>query len=125
MSKALRIAALERELAELRAQPEPTYGCAICRITPEEINEPLTDVTVITADGEEGYSNITLLLCNDDLIHVTDELQKLGFSDHRHGSTSLLEDPDCPGFEYMESCPNPTHYGNVTWGRVPPQDEEA
>lgn len=125
MNKAYEIARLEAKIAELRAQPEPTYHCAICRITPEELDyEPLTDVTVVVADGEEGYSSVTLLLCEDDLARVADGLQELGFTDHRHGSTSTLEDPRCPGFHDMDLCPDPTHYGNVTWGRVPPQEEE-
>ena len=125
MSKDAEIALLEARIARLRAQPERVYFCAVCRRTADEVDyEPLTDVTVVVADGEEGYSNVTLLLCNDDLITVTGGLQDLGFIDHRHGSTSSLEDPDCPGSSDMNDCPTPTHYGNVTWGRVPPQNED-
>ena len=123
--KSFEIARLEARLAKLREQPEPVYLCAVCHRSPDEVDyETFTDVTVVTADGEEGYSNVTLLLCNDHLIAVTDGLQKLGFIDHHHGSTSTLEDRNCPGYTDMFQCPTPTHYGNVTWGRVPPQDED-
>lgn len=123
------ITMLRGRIAELEdrgtAQSEPTYSCVVCHRSRDEVEFGLlTDITVVVADGEEGYSNVTLLLCDDDLNGLAETLRKLGFIDHRHGSTSTLEDIDCPGYYDMARCPIPTHYGNVTWGRVPPQDEE-
>jgi hypothetical protein len=119
------IALLERRLEKLRSTRASVLACAVCHRTEDEVEfELLTDVTVVVADGEEGYSNVTLLLCIDDLAPIADGLQKLGFIDHRHGSTSTLEDRDCPGYDSMDACPTPTHYGNVTWDRRPPQDPD-
>ena len=116
------IARLEGRIAELRSQPEPEYFCAICHTFPEDTEDGvLTDVRVIVADGEEGFSDVTLLLCDDHLARMTQKLTKLGFIDHRHGSTSSLEDLTCLGSSFRGRCPTPTEYGNVTWGRNPPQ----
>jgi len=115
----------EEQIARLRAQQDPVYTCAKCGRTQEEVDhEPLTDVRVIVADGEEGFSDVTLLLCSEHLWGVCAGLQRFGFVDHRHGSTSSLESESCPGYENMDACPMPTRYGNVTWGRQPLQDEE-
>jgi hypothetical protein len=120
-----RIERMREQLARLEATPEPVDVCAVCG-TPKEQTEwgLLTDVTVVTADGQEGYSNVTLLLCDEHFRDIADGLIALGFVDHRHGSTSTLEDSSCPGYEDMEACLTPTRYGNVTWGRTPPQDPE-
>jgi hypothetical protein len=123
--RAWRIAQLEAEAERLRSQEDPVLACAVCHRTQDEVDFALlTDITVVVADGEEGYSNVTLLLCVDDLEPIARGLQALGFIDHRHGSTSTLEDIDCPGYQQMNDCPTPTHYGNVTWDRRPPQDPE-
>lgn len=119
------IARLEERLDHLRATEDPTYSCANCGRSKDDVDYGLlTDVTVIIADGEEGYSNVTLLLCDDDLVRVALGLRNLGFIDHRHGSTSTLESPNCAGYDNMDDCPTPTHYGNVTWGKHPPQDPD-
>jgi hypothetical protein len=124
MNREQHIALLEDQLRRLRSQPEPILACAVCHLTQNEMDELLTDVTVVVADGQEGYSNVTLLLCDHDFESIADDLVKLGFIDHRHGGTSTLEDPSCPGYLDMNACPTPTRYGNVTWDRQPPQDPE-
>jgi hypothetical protein len=74
----------------------------------EDAHGILTDVQVVTADGEEGFADVTQLLCNEDLEEVLGGLRALGFKDHRHGGINYLEDDDCPG-----------------WGKCPtPHDEE-
>lgn len=123
MDKERRVAELQRQIDAIQSYEEPIDHCAVCHRTLDEVEfEMLTDVTVIVADGEEGYSNVTLLLCYEHLDPVAEALCKLGFIDHRHGSTSTLEDQNCPGHKRMEDCPTPTRYGNVTWDRRPPQD---
>lgn len=80
----------------------------------EEFEWPgLTDFTVICADGEEGYANITQYLCARCFGPVRDGLVALGFKDHRHGSINFLEDEDCclDGDAY-HNCPTPSEYGN-------------
>jgi hypothetical protein len=114
------IASLQRRIDQLRARPVPIYACAQCGKSP--VN--LTEIRVLTSEGEEGHSDVSRMLCDDDYETMINHLIGLGFVDHRHGSTSSLEDPRCPGFNDMDRCPTPTHYGNVTWGRTPPQDSE-
>jgi len=118
------IARLEQKIEAIRSLIEPVLMCVMCHDEAPDEDEFLTDATVVVADGEEGYSNVTLLLCSDHLDLVAEGLGKLGFIDHRHGATSTLEDRNCPGFSHLDQCPTPTHYGNVTWGRRPPQDSE-
>lgn len=99
--------------------PPPEPVCSICGDPDGGI---LTDVRVIIADGEEGYADITQLLCEEHLILMQDELPKLGFRDHRHGGINFLEDPNCPGTTgSMHDCPTPTGYGGIT---VPGPGEE-
>ena len=58
----------------------------------------LTSVQVVTAQGEEGFADITHLFCQLCLVEVTTTLTELGFKDHRHGGVNFLEDMDCPGW---------------------------
>lgn len=83
----------------------PPLRCSRCGVT--EDDEPdgfLSDVRVMTADGEEGQADVTMLLCGRDLEEVLPVLRGLGFKDHRHGGINFLEDTECPGWE---KCPTP------------------
>lgn len=61
--------------------------------------------------GEEGWNELERIYCDDCAINVLTELGKLGFQDHYHGSTNLLENIDCIGSGYKEpfgDCPTPS-----------------
>jgi hypothetical protein len=91
----------------------PSRVCSLCGIEEDETEYGfLGDIRVTVMDGEEGYANIVHLLCDDCLTKQVAGLRKLGFVDHRHGSTNLLEDEDCPGYiGSMHNCPTPSEYG--------------
>jgi hypothetical protein len=95
--------------------PAPDNTCYICgRSDTDNIQEgwgPCVDVTVVVANGEEGYSRITKFVCNDHLVELTDKFAAMGFVSHHHGSTTLLEDRDCPGYAVYGTCPTPKGYG--------------
>lgn len=72
---------------------------------------PCVDVCVMIANGEEGFSHISKYVCNDHLIEIVDAFKALGFRSHHHGSTTLLEDDQCPGYTDWLTCPTPKGYG--------------
>lgn len=77
-------------------------------------NCSLVEVSVITAEGEEGFAYVTQLLCDEEncLPRVLGALHDLGFVNHHHGSIDFLEDPKCcNGRNTYEDCPTPTGYG--------------
>lgn len=91
---------------------EPPHFCSLCGIFEQEaLYGVLVDARVIVADGEEGFADITLLLCDDCSVGVFKGLQNLGFKDHRHGGANSLEDQNCPGADRMRACPTPTDSG--------------
>lgn len=93
----------------------PPPRCSRCGISQDD--EPdgfLSDVRVITADGEEGHADVTQLLCGADLDAVLATLTEAGFKDHRHGGINFLEDRECPGWG---KCPTPNEDEN---GNGPP-----
>jgi len=61
---------------------------------------------------EEGYQRINQIFCEDCAIAKLEALMALGFKSHRHGSTNLLEDENCPGYNDMALCPTPEEYGS-------------
>jgi len=74
-------------------------------------------VTVITADGEEGYAHVTQLLCDkpDCFERVRAGVQALGFVTHHHGGIDYLEDTTCcGGVNAYKNCPHPTPGGEIT-----------
>lgn len=94
----------------VKARPEPV--CSKCD-KPRSQADYLTDIRVVTCEGEEGYSDVTMLLCEEHAADVVNALYALGFRDHAHGGTALLQDEDCPGGKYNEQhllnpCPTPT-----------------
>lgn len=95
------------------APPPPRHTCLVCGTTQEGEGwypEPyMTDVTVVTAQGEEGYAHETRYVCLEDvcLQELTDALVKLGFGSHRHGGINFLEVTDCPGASKTSDCPTP------------------
>lgn len=113
-----RISWHESEIERLRNLEEIRRYCYVCGYSEDE-GAQLTDITVIAADGEEGHSDITMYVCENDLANKLDGLAALGFVNHQHGSTTLLEDESCAGFADMTKCPRPTHYGKVFLGRTP------
>jgi hypothetical protein len=89
--------------------------CSVCGMTESESGWGMfVDVRVVVAEGEEGFADITQLLCDEHLETVTKALMNLGFKDHRHGGVNYLEDSTCPGENEMDACPTPTEYGAVT-----------
>jgi hypothetical protein len=85
--------------------PPPVHKCMLCDVTDE--NDWLTDITVMTAYGEEGFAEEKRYVCEEHVEDVTSELIKMGFGSHRHGGINFLEDSSCPGYEKMELCPTP------------------
>jgi hypothetical protein len=104
------LAKLEAVLEKHFAVP-PDNACHWCGKTDTENDDegygPCVDITVRTADGEEGYAQVTRYACNDHLIEITGKLMALGFGEHRHGGINFLEPQDCPGYERMADCPTP------------------
>lgn len=86
--------------------------CARCGMS--EDAQHLVDVRVVTHEGEEGFADVTMLLCEDHLDGVIEVIVRLGFTDHRHGGADFLEDRHCPGYEDPPACPTPSEYGPVT-----------
>lgn len=87
--------------------PPPVRLCSICGIDEKESQwGMLVDFTVICARGEEGYADITQLLCDNCMPSTVHGLQALGFRDHRHGGINYLEDGSCcGGVNAFEKCP--------------------
>lgn len=70
---------------------------------------PLTDFTVTILPGEEGYSEVTQILCQEHNIEVTKVLIVLGFGSHNHHGTCTLDAQEqCGGYG---KCPTPADYG--------------
>lgn len=78
--------------------------CSSCgTLQSDETFNSLTDITVTTAAGEEGYAVVRQLLCTDCLEPMVTCLKGLGFKDHRHGGINFLEDDECP-HKYGDPC---------------------
>lgn len=94
---------LLREAAKLEPPSPPEPVCSRCGM-PEFESEwgRLLDVRVVVAEGEEGFADLTQLLCDKHAGEAIDALRRLGFRDHRHGGTNLLEDRACPGAQGRE-----------------------
>lgn len=96
---------------DLAAKMFPDTNCSKCGKTEEENSwGRMIDIRVITSEGEEGFADITMYLCDECFTPIQEGLMALGFKDHRHGSTDFLEDMECPGWG---KCPTPTKYGRV------------
>jgi hypothetical protein len=104
-----------KEAVRVRFAPIPDNLCSWCGKSDSENEEDgfgrLVPVSVSMADGQEGQACITQWLCNDHLIFLSEEFQRLRFVDHNHGGANFLEDVNCPGFENLEECPSPSGYG--------------
>lgn len=103
------------EVIEEFFQPPPENVCYMCGKTDSE-NEadgygPCIDVTVTTCESEEGYSRVSKYVCYEDIEFIVAKLADIGFISHHHGSTSTLEDKNCPGYEVYGTCPTPKGYG--------------
>lgn len=91
----------------------PELRCSQCGRIDEETYElewsGLIDIRVMTAEGEEGYDDLTQLLCAECWGPVLAAIQGAGFRHHRHGGIRFLEDVDCPGGGNVVGgvCPNP------------------
>lgn len=90
----------------LAMTPDPADACSVCGTT-EDMH--LVPITVTVAPGEEGYAQITMLLCDQHLSIKMLQLLNLGFMDHNHGGIDYLEDLNCPGRINMNDCPTPTN----------------
>jgi hypothetical protein len=94
--------------------------CSVCDLTGSQTGWGiLVSVRVVVAEGEEGFADITQLLCDDHFETVQEDLIRLGFQDHRHGGINYLEDETCPGSVHMDECSTPTEYGAVTIRKRP------
>lgn len=97
----------------LKDQPPPERRCSRCGATEDDTDEMewpgLIDVRVVTAEGEEGYGDVTQLLCANCFPTVQGALHELGFKHHHHGGANFLEDEGCPGAGHMIGgvCPFP------------------
>ncbi len=94
--------------------PLPQRRCSICGKDEDDTDwQHLIDLRVIAADGEEGFADVTMLLCGAAGCYwtIVGEIKNLGFVDHRHGGINYLEDPDCP--TPTSECLRPTEYGRV------------
>lgn len=73
---------------------------------------PLTPFTVTVLPGEEGYSEVTQILCQEHNIEVAEALIALGFGSHNHHGTCTLDanafGTACGGYG---KCPHPAEYG--------------
>lgn len=77
---------------------------------------PLTPVKVEILPGEEGYAEVTQLLCQQHLVEVAEALINLGFGSHNHHGTNMLDSHayaplgviDCGGYG---KCSHPAEYG--------------
>ncbi len=91
--------------------PLPENTCSWCGITDSDNEDDgygyLTDITVTTAKGEEGWAEELRWVCQKHLEEVTTSLIGLGFGSHRHGGINYLEDDQCLGYIHMDACPTP------------------
>lgn len=69
---------------------------------------PLCDFTILVAPGEEGYSEVTQVLCMEHSAEMVLALRLLGFSSHNHHGTCTLDAEVCGGYG---RCPTPAEYG--------------
>lgn len=70
---------------------------------------PLTPVKVEILPGEEGYAEVTQILCQQHLVEVAVVLIELGFGSHNHHGTNILDlDLECGGYG---KCPHDVEYG--------------
>lgn len=70
---------------------------------------PLTDFRVIVLPGEEGYSDVSQLLCMQHSDEIRRKLIDLGFGSHNHHGTCTLDAEDtCGGYG---KCQTPAEYG--------------
>jgi hypothetical protein len=91
---------------------EKMSECSKCGKSEEDSDWGLIDISVITADGEEGFAYVTQLVCDDCFKPLQESLIKLGFVDHRHGGINFLEDETCcNGKNAYDNCPTPSEYG--------------
>lgn len=102
----------KRQLESLCAEPPiPDNLCFRCGKSDTENEEdgfgPLVDVSVMVANGAEGFAHVLRYVCNQHLIAVTDAFRGLGFVSHRHGGINFLEPLDCPGRGDPRACPSP------------------
>ena len=91
----------------------PERVCSWCGMTEDETEwGSLFDVRVVTREGEEGFADVTQLLCDEHAIEVLEELKALGFKSHIHGGTNSLEDMNCPGSGMIVGgvCPTPVDH---------------
>lgn len=92
-------------------KPPPENFCSWCGITDHDNREdgfgPCTDISVMTANGEEGFAHEVRWACQEHLCEVTVALVGLGFGSHRHGGINFLEDYRCPGLSHRNDCPTP------------------
>lgn len=94
--------------------------CSQCGVSEDDAPDNyLVDITVIIANGEEGFADITQYLCDDCAPAIVLMLQNLKFMDHRHGGINYLEDPDCMA---VDQCKTPSEFGNYV---VPPPHKHS
>lgn len=102
--------ALKKHLDE-RFAPPPDNTCHWCGKSDTENEDdgygPCVDITVITANGEEGFAQVTRYACFEHLEEIAEALIALGFGQHRHGGSNFLEPRSCPGYNTMRACPTP------------------
>lgn len=69
---------------------------------------PLMDFAIVCAPGEEGYSEVSQLLCMEHSTDMVLALRALGFASHNHHGTCTLDAEVCGGYG---RCLTPAEYG--------------
>ena len=89
--------------------------CSKCRIAEEDTPDNyLSEMSVITQPGEEGFSHVTMWLCGECEGPILKGLMDLGFKNHMHGGTAFLQDHECEAG--YDSCQEPRGYGEYVVG---------
>lgn len=101
---------LQRELARLKHEEQEALWanekCSKCGVKRKwVIYEHLETIILCVNPHQEGYAQITMLLCDRCCTPLYEGLIDLGFKNHDHGSTSSFDDQDCPGYEDLDLCP--------------------
>lgn len=83
----------------------------------------LIDIRVVCQEGEEGFCDITQLLCDICMEAIRINLMELGFVSHHHGSTDLLDGEGFDGKRYCvpnpyKKCPIPGPHGRQYIGNA-------
>jgi hypothetical protein len=108
-------AALGPSARLLRKAIRPPRVCSKCSINEDDARDGyLSEMSVITQPGEEGFSHVTMWLCGECEGPILKAVMDLGFKNHMHGGTAFLQDHECEAG--YDSCQEPRGYGEYVVG---------